>query len=144
MTGVMRVLGAAMLLVISPLTAQSATPGEPALSAAQSKAVAKSIAALKRPEERQLASGWSNAKKVAEIICRPAALRTLKKQIPGADRVFLGTNDPATLTLVSNKSLVGTGQVRSGANWTEFSFACQLDPRSGKARSFTAKMTPGN
>lgn len=138
----MRVLGAAMLLVISPLTAQSATLGEPALSAAQTKVVAKSIAALKLPEERQLASGWSNAKKVAEVICRPAALRALKKQVSGADRVFLGTNDPATLTLVSNKSLVGTGQVRSGADWTEFSFACQLDPRTGKARSFTAKLTP--
>lgn len=139
----MRVLGAAMLLMISPLTAQSATPGEPALSAAQTKAVSKAIAKLGRPEERALAASMSNAKKVAEVICRPAALRTLKRQIPGADRVFLGTNDPATLTLVSNKSLVGTGQVRSGANWTEFSFACQLDPRTGKARSFLAKMTPG-
>lgn len=144
MVGAMRALGATMLLMITPLTAQSATPGEPPLSAAQTKVVSKAIAKLERPEERALASSMTNAKKVAEVICRLAALSALKKQIPGADRVFLGTNDPATLTLVSNKSLVGTGQVRSGANWTEFSFACELDPRSGKARSFTAKMTPGD
>ena len=139
----MRMLSAVLLLTAMPLAAQSAAPREPALSAAQSKAVSNSISELKLPEERRLASGWSNAKKVAEVICRPAALEALQKQIPGADQVFLGTSDPATLTLVSNKSLVGAGQVRSGADWTEFSFACQLDPRTGKARSFTAKMTPG-
>ena len=139
----MRMLSAVMLLVAMPFTAQAAAPREPALSAAQSKVVSRSISELKLPEERRLASDWSNAKKVAEVICRPAALEALKKQIPGADRVFLGTSDPTTLTLLSNKSLVGAGQVRSGADWTEFSFTCQLDPQTGKARSFTAKMTPG-
>lgn len=142
MTGAMRMVGAVMLLALVPVVSQAATPVEPALSAAQSKVVAKSIAKLKLPEERQLAAGWSNAKKVSEVICRPAALRVLKAQAPGADRVFLGTDDPATLTLVSDKILIGSGQVRDGSGWTEFSFTCQLDPKTGKASAFKAAMKP--
>ena len=142
MVGAMRALGATMLLMITPLTAQSATPGEPSLSAAQTKVVSKAIAKLERPEERALASSMTNAKKVAEVICRLAALSALKKQIPGADRVFLGTDDPATLTLVSNQILIGSGQVRDGSGWTEFSFTCQLDPKTGKASAFKASMKP--
>lgn len=132
-----RMFGAAML-ALCPISAQA----EPALSAAQSAAVAKSISALKHPEERQLASGWSNAKKVAEVICRPAALPALKKQVPSADRVFLGTDDPATLTLASNASLTGTGQVRAAAGWRDFTFTCKLDPKTGKAAGFKAVLQP--
>lgn len=132
-----RMFGAAML-ALCPISAQA----EPALSAAQSAAVAKSISALKHPEERQLASSWSNAKKVAEVICRPAALPALKKQVPGADRVFLGTDDPATLTLASNESLTGTGQVRAAAGWRDFAFTCKLDPKTGKAAGFKAVLQP--
>lgn len=115
---------------------------EPELSRAQNTAIAKSIAALKTPEERRLASGWSNAKKVAEVICRPAALPALKKQVPNADRVFLGTDDPKTLTLVSTRSLTGAGQVRSGSAWRDFTFTCALMPSSGKVAGFTAVLKP--
>ena len=142
MTDAMRMLGAAIVLALTPLASQAATPVEPTLSAAQNKVVSMSIAKLKLPEERQLASGWSNAKKVAEVICRPAALPVLKAKAPGADRVFLGTDDPATLTLVSNQTLIGRGQVRDGSGWTEFSFTCQLDPKTGKASAFKASMKP--
>lgn len=116
--------------------------GEPALSRAQNAEIAKSIAALRTPEERNLASNWNNAKKVAEAICRPAALPALKKQVPGADRVFLGTDDPKTLTLVSTRSLTGVGQVRSGSTWRNFTFTCALMPSSGKVAGFTAVLKP--
>ncbi|WP_312160285.1 hypothetical protein [Phenylobacterium sp.] len=117
-------------------------PAEPALSRAQNAAIAKSIAALKTPEERHLAAGWNNAKKVAEVICRPAALPALKKQVPNADRVFLGSDDPTTLTLVSVRSLTGVGQVRSGSTWRDFTFTCALMPSSGKVAGFTAVLKP--
>jgi len=142
MTGAILRSGAAILLALTPLASQAATPVEPPLSSAQNKVVSKSIAKLKWPEERKLAAGWSNAKKVAEVICRPAALPVLKKEVSGANRVFLGTDDPATLTLVSDKTLIGSGQVRSGADWTEFSFTCQLDPKTGKASAFKVSMKP--
>jgi hypothetical protein len=116
--------------------------GEPELSLAQKAAIAKSIAALKTPEERRLATSWSNAKKVAEVLCRPAALPALKKQVPNADRVFLGTDDPKTLTLVSTRSLTGAGQVRSGSAWRDFTFTCALMPSSGKVAGFTAVLKP--
>ena len=115
---------------------------EPELSRAQNTAIAKSIAALKTPEERRLANKWSNTKKVAEVICRPAALPALKKQVPNADRVFLGTDDPKTLTLVSTRSLTGAGQVRSGSAWRDFTFTCALMPSSGKVAGFTAVLKP--
>ncbi|HEY9235265.1 MAG TPA: hypothetical protein VIP08_09550, partial [Phenylobacterium sp.] len=117
---------------------------EPALSPAQNAKISQAIAALKRPEERSLASGWSNAKKVAEVICRPAALPSLRRQIPEADRVFLGTSDPATLTLVSARSLTGSGSVRSGEKWRDFTFTCALTPSSGKVAGFTAVLKPAD
>lgn len=125
-------------LALAALAATGAEPAEPPLSAAQKAVVAKVISGLKSPEERSMASGWSNAKKVAEFICRPAALPALKKQVPDADKVFLGTDSPATLTLVSKRSLTGVGQVRSGAAWRDFTFTCALMPSSGKVAGFTA------
>ena len=125
-------------LALAALAATGAEPAEPPLSAAQKAVVAKVISGLKSPEERSMASGWSNAKKVAEFICRPAALPALKKQVPDADKVFLGTDNPATLTLVSKRSLTGVGQVRSGAAWRDFTFTCALTPSSGKVAGFTA------
>ena len=138
MTRTAWVFGAATLLALSSACAQA----EPALSQAQSAAVAKSIADLKYPEDRRIASGWSAAKKVAEVICRPAALPALQKQVPGADRVFLGTDDPVTLTLASNESLTGIGQVRAEAGWRDFTFTCTLDPKTGKAAGFQAVLKP--
>ena len=128
------------LILVAALA--QASVAEPGLSKAQNAAVARAIAALKTPEERAIASSWSNAKKVAEMICRPAALPALKKQVPGADRVFLGTDDPTTLTLVSVRSLTGVGQVRSGESWRDFSFNCALMPSTGKVDGFTAVLKP--
>jgi len=147
----MRIVALGLLLALAqPALAQPtlvvppAPPSEPPLSRAQNTVVAKAIAGLKSPEERNMAAGWSNAKKVAEVICRPAALPALRKQVPGADRVFLGTDAPATLTLVSTRSLTGIGQVRSSAGWRDFTFTCALMPSSGKVAGFTAVLKPAS
>jgi hypothetical protein len=121
---------------------QAASPAEPALSAAESAAVARQIATLHSSVDRSVANGWSNAKKVAETICRPAAVAALRKQVPGTDRVFLGTDDPKTLTLESNAKLTGTGSVRNPKGWQDFSFVCEVDPETGKVISFVPALTP--
>jgi hypothetical protein len=140
----MRLVEIAVVMSAAATAPTSAPAAEPALSPAQSAKIARAIAALRTPEERSLASGWSNAKKVAEIICRPAALPALRKHAPDADRVFLGTDDPTTLTLVSTRSLTGVGTMRSGAKWKDFTFTCALTPSSGKVAGFTAVLKPGH
>ena len=120
----------------------SGTMAATALSVAQSKIVATQVAALKHPEERQMASAWSDAKKVAEFICQPLARQALQTQVKGTDRVFLGTDDASTLSLDGNRVLTGTGSSRAGSDWKDFSFECRLDPDSGKATSFIATMKP--
>ncbi|WP_263416689.1 DUF930 domain-containing protein [Terriglobus albidus] len=96
----------------------------------------RKIATLKSPVDRHVAQGWNNAKKVAELLCRPAALPVLKKQNAGIDRVFLGTDDPHTLNLESNRRLTGSGEFRTPAGWQDFTFTCELDPTTGKVTSF--------
>src|SRR6185437_10370083 len=124
-----------LLLALGPL-ALAADHGEPALSAAQKAAVSRQIATLKSSTDRSTAQGWSNAKKVAELICRPAALTILRKQIRGADRVFLGTGSPESLTLESNRRLTGDGEVRTPQGWQNFTFTCELNPATGKITDF--------
>ena len=104
----------------------------------------RQIATLHSSAERDMANSWSNAKKVAEFLCRPAALPVLKKQIAGADRVFLGTDDPKTLNLESNQKLSGTGSARYSGGWKDFTFACALDPLAGKVTSFEAFPASGS
>ena len=120
---------------------QTASQTEPALSPAETAAVSRQIATLHSSTDRSMANGWSNAKKVAETICRPAAVAALKKQIPGTDRVFLGTDDPRTLNLESNAKLTGTGSARNPKGWQDFTFTCEINPETGKATSFTPTLT---
>lgn len=122
----------AMLAVMAP----AMHAAEPDLSTAETTIVNRRIATLKSSGDRHMAEGWSNTKKVAELLCRPAALPVLKKQSTRVDRVFLGTDDPKTLTLKSNSRLTGTGQFRTPSGWTDFSFTCDLDPQTGKVTSF--------
>jgi hypothetical protein len=82
------------VLIILAAIAHTLHASEPDLSAAETTAVNRRIATLKAPGDRKMAQGWSNTKKVAELLCRPAALPVLKKQATGVDRVFLGTDDP--------------------------------------------------
>jgi hypothetical protein len=123
---------AAVWLTVLPSAASHASH----LSSAQVAVVAANIAKLKYAEERSLASRWTDAKKAAEFICRPLAMRVLKRH-----RVFLGTDEPGTLRLLSNRRLSGTGQVRVGYDWQTFAFSCAMDPRTGKALSFATTLT---
>ncbi len=123
-------------------SAQTSTAnGAIALSAAETAAIERQIATLHSAAERKMASEWSDAKKVAEMLCRPVALPALKKQITGVDRVFLGTDDPKTLELASNRLLKGVGSARAPQGWQDFAFTCELNPDTGKATSFQAAMT---
>jgi hypothetical protein len=132
---------AALVILAAASVGQAGGQTEPALSAAESAAVARQIATLHSSVDRSVAGGWRNAKKVAEMICRPAAVAALKKQIPGTDRVFLGTDDPKTLNLESNAKLTGTGSARNPKGWQDFSFTCEVDPATGKVTSFLPVLT---
>jgi hypothetical protein len=128
--------GAIAALTVFVALGHTVNASEPDLSAAETTVVNRQIATLKAPGDRRMASGWSNTKKVAELICRPAALSVLKKQTPGVDRVFLGTDDPQTLTLESNRRLTGSGQFRTLQGWTDFTFTCDVNAETGKVTAF--------
>jgi hypothetical protein len=131
-----RKAGVAAVLTVIVAMAPAGYASEPDLSAAETTAVNQQIATLKARGDRRMAEGWSNTKKVAELICRPAALSVLKKQAPGVDRVFLGTDDPQTLTLESNRRLTGTGEFRTPQGWTDFTFTCDVNTETGKVTAF--------
>jgi hypothetical protein len=127
----------ALLITLSSFS-NAADHSKITLSPAETAVISLQIATLKSSTDRNVAQGWSNAKKVAELICRPVALPLLKKQIKGADRVFLGTDAPQSLTLESNRRLTGSGQVRTPQGWKNFNFTCNLNPTTGKVIDFKA------
>lgn len=127
-----------LALITINSAAMAAPSNSPRLSTTQAAAVARQIAQLRYPEERSVAAGWTDAKKAAEFICRPLALRTLKRQLRSADRVFLGTDDPGTLCLSSDRQLTGSGQVRTHDGWQSFTFTCTMNPKTGGAAFFDA------
>ncbi len=130
------IAGVIGMLIALEAFAQTAGREEPALSAAEQAVVARQIATLRSATDRQMAEGWSNSKKVAELICRPAALLVLKKQAKGVDKVFLGTDAPETLTLESDQRLTGSGQFRTPTGWHDFTFTCGVNPETGKVTGF--------
>lgn len=131
------IYSAAASLLIGAFAVAQAAAADVELSAAQQKAVQSALQTIKPAGGRAIAEQWSDAKKVAEILCRPAALKAFRKTDKKTDRVFLGTDDPATLSLESNEQLTGIGQVRShGTQWKDFSFICRLDPATGKVERF--------
>ncbi|EAB7505583.1 hypothetical protein DQK33_19750 [Salmonella enterica subsp. enterica serovar Adamstua] len=84
---------------------------------------------------------WTEAHKVAEFLCRPVALNTLRKTHPEVDKVFLGDGKNGGLTLLSSSLLTGTGQYRAGGiNWVPFSFQCALSPSVGTVTGFTYRL----
>lgn len=128
----------ALFLAISfpAVLAQSTAPAEPDLSPAEKKIIDRKLAAIPASQGAAITKEWSNAKKVSEVLCRPAALSTLKKKNSALEKVFLGTSDPATLKLESAERLTGSGQYRIGMTWTEFTFVCTIDPATAKVTSF--------
>ncbi len=139
----MGLTSAVVVLLISLGTIAHAADGqELALSPAEQAVVSRQIATLKSAADRQVAEGWSNAKKVAELICRPAALPVLKKQAKGVDRVFLGTDAPESLSLESNQRLTGSGTFRTPQGWQDFTFTCDVNPETAKVTKFEATPIP--
>ena len=132
------------LLIALASIAQAANNQEPALSAAERHIVARGIATLKAPADRTLAANWSNAKKVAEWICRPAALPAVRKQDQRAGRVVLGTDDLESLTLETNGRLIGSGLFRTVHGWQDFNFACEVNPETAKVTSFQITPLPAH
>jgi hypothetical protein len=128
--------------LMSP-SAKAADGSMPQLSPAQAAVVAKQTGQLKYPQERALASSWTDAKKAAEFICRPLATTVLKQRLKSADRVFLGDDKPQSLQLVGDRQLTGHGQVRTADGWQTFDFSCALDPKSGKAVRFEPRFPSG-
>lgn len=125
----------AAALASAPSQAQGTTT-DGRLSPAQQRSIAEAIGRLHGVADRDVASQWSDAKKVAEVMCRPLALQRLRQTDRAIDRVFLGDTNPQSLSLAGNTLLQGTGQARSGNAWKTFSFACKLDPASGRASTF--------
>ena len=81
-----------LAMIASP--AYAAAADAPRLSPAQASVIAGEIAKLKYPQERSLASHWSDAKKVAEFICRPLATAVLALAFVGVNVMHLGTGEP--------------------------------------------------
>jgi hypothetical protein len=137
MLPVSAVLSVSLLLGALPLVGQSSRK-EPALSAGEARVIDMKIESMRSESDRKVAREWSNAKKVAEVICRPRATAYWKKTAPGTDRVFLGTSDPSTLVLESARRLTGSGQYRTPNGWIDFNFTCELDPDRGRVSRFEA------
>lgn len=132
-------LASLVALAASPAFAQDGSP----LTDSQRQALDRAIGTLRTPADRNVASQWSDAKKVAEIMCRPLALQELKRTDAKVDRVFLGDDTPQSLTLKGNTVLEGSGQARGRTGWRNFTFACALDPETARAKSFEAKFGGG-
>jgi hypothetical protein len=127
----------ACLLVPLPGLAQDGGGG--GLSAAQKQRITHAIDTLGSPAERRMAAAWRPAKQVAEVLCRPLALRTLRQRDPGVDKVFLGLGGKDDLLLTGNRLLAGRGQARHADGWKTFAFSCELDPATGEATRFTTR-----
>lgn len=131
------VFSVSLLLGTLPTIGQSSKK-EPALSAGEARVIDMKIESLRSEADRKVAREWSNAKKVAEMICRPHATAYWKKTVPGTDRVILGTSDSSTLVLESDRKLTGFGQYRTANGWTDFNFTCELNPDRGRVSHFEA------
>lgn len=129
------VLSVSLLMGSLPALGQSSGK-EPALSAGEARVIDMKIESMHSLSDRKVAREWSNAKKVAEVICRPHATAYWKKTVPGTERVILGTSDPSTLVLDSDRKLTGFGQYRTSKGWTDFNFTCELNPDRGRVSNF--------
>ncbi|ECC8733136.1 DUF930 domain-containing protein [Salmonella enterica subsp. enterica] len=81
---------------------------------------------------------WSEARLVAEFLCRPAALKEIRKHYPDAGKVFLGSGHNSGLTLHSSTRLTGKGQYirRGSTEWHAFNFECLTDVDKGRVKRF--------
>jgi len=133
-------VGALELSGVSYAQEQTVAP-EVVLAPAQQRVIDAGIARLKLAGERNIAREWGSAKQIAEFICRPAAFPAIAHKLKGVDRIFLGTDLPDSLRLISSRELTGMGQARVGSGWREFSFECVMNPDTAKVVRFTVSMS---
>ncbi|EDP9049359.1 DUF930 domain-containing protein [Salmonella enterica subsp. enterica] len=133
-SGVM--VAVALFMLASPLRAEMLT------SVQQSYLEQTMRTQIKNDSDFQsIRAEWTEAHKVAEFLCRPAALNALRKTHPEVDKVFLGDGKNGGLTLHSSSQLTGTGQYRAGGiNWVLFSFRCMLSPSTGAVTGFDYRL----
>ena len=131
------------ILLVAPGMAAQAGHSEPALSAAETAAVNRGIATLRSESDRKAAAEWSNSKKVAEMLCRPAATAYWKEESSWNGPGLSGTSAPETLALESDQRVTGSGQYRTAKGSTDFQFTCDLDPAKGRVTSFEQLPLPG-
>lgn len=93
-------------------------------------------------EEKEMIAGWPPGKKLAEFFCQESALIELGKSFAGADRVFLSMSDDEPPRLVSQNRIEGKGSVRHDEGWTDITYQCEVDLRTGKPNEFVFSKTP--
>lgn len=97
---------------------------------------------VKSPSDKIIVSDWPEASQLAEFVCRPLATKTIRQKIPQADKVILYSGDENAPHLVSPTQLVGTGEYRTGNDWTDFHYLCEISAETGKALSFRTHSKP--
>jgi hypothetical protein len=89
--------------------------------------------------------GWSPARQVAELICRPEGLAALSR-LDGyreADGLILLSGPGNVPVLEGNRRLIGQGRVHvPGSGWHAFRYTCGLDPDAGAVVGFKAEFQP--
>lgn len=79
---------------------------------------------------------WTEAQRVAEFICRPLGQQFVKQAFAGVDKVILDQGAKNTQHLRSVTLLTGTGQYRTGNDWTPFHYECVISGQTGEALEF--------
>lgn len=127
-----KTLNAIIFMLCTPLSVMAASEGF--YKDAQSKA------ALHAGTE-----DWTDAKKVAEFICRPAADTILRKQHPTIDRYFLGETPTGKNLKFTGGSprpgetvLSGNASYRTkNGTWSDATFSCVIASATGNVLSFS-------
>ena len=93
-------------------------------------------------EEKKMIESWTPGKKLSEFFCQERALAELSKTYTGADRVFLSMSDDEPPQFVADNRIKGYGSVRHDAGWTDITYECEVDLKTGKPTEFVFDVKP--
>lgn len=131
-----------LLITLCPL-ANAADPPEVMLSPAEAAVISRQVGNLKSSTDANVAMGWSNAKKVAELICRPTALFPPEEADQGS-RPGIPWNRCATNPDTRKQS--EADRQRAGSNTSGlagFYLHLQLEPGDGQGDRLPDRSTTG-
>jgi hypothetical protein len=115
------------------------------LSAAQRAVLRQILLALPDNGIRADILGWSPARQVAELLCRPEGLAALSR-LDGygeADGLILLSGPGSVPVLEGNRRLTGQGRIHvPDSGWHAFRYTCGLDPDAGAVAGFQAEFQP--